>query len=218
MSKKKPQSDSDPNEFGLDAPSESIADFRKGHQSPEESLMPASATPHLQHAEAKFKQMGWKGIDEEEEVFEPEFNVAKKSIPVDDMDMTPMVDVTFLLLIFFMVTASFTLQKSIQQPPAQSDAPSSNTVEEEMEDDYIEVIIDQNNTFYVTSRDAEEVEAPSEREMRSRVKDAKENSSATRMIIRAHVDSMHRKVVTAWDAGISVGMEKIEVQTTDEDF
>jgi len=44
-----------------------------------------------------------------------------------------MVDVTFLLLIFFMVTASFTLQKSIPQPPAASDAPSTNVVEEEEE-------------------------------------------------------------------------------------
>ncbi len=33
-----------------------------------------------------------------------------------ELDMTPMVDVTFLLLIFFMVTAAFTMQKSFQVP------------------------------------------------------------------------------------------------------
>ena len=33
-----------------------------------------------------------------------------------EMDMTPMVDVTFLLLIFFMVTAAFAMQKSFQVP------------------------------------------------------------------------------------------------------
>jgi biopolymer transport protein ExbD len=163
--------------------------------------------------------MGWKGVDAvEEEEFEPEFTVSKQPIPEDELDMTPMVDVTFLLLIFFMVTASFTLQKSIEQPPAQSDAPSMTNVDEELEDDYVEVIIDQTNTYYVTSRDAEEVEAPSEREMRSRVKDAKENSSATRLVIKAHVDSKHRNVVTAWDAGVAVGMDQIEIQTTDVDY
>ena len=137
----------------------------------------------------------------------------------DEMDMTPMVDVVFLLLIFFMVTASFTLQKSIQQPPSQIEDPSTNvTDEEETEDDYVEVIIDQTNTYYVTTRDADEVEAPSDREMRARMRDAKNSTGANRLIIRAHVDSIHRKVVTVWDAGIVAGMERIEMRTTDEDF
>ena len=78
--------------------------------------------------------------------------------------------------------------------------------------------IDQTNTFYVTTRDEAEVECPSDSEMRFRVKDAKENSSATRLIILAHVDSTHSKVITAWDTGVVNGMTEIEIQTTDEDF
>ena len=217
--KKKPQEDkANADSFGLSAPSERIEELRKDAPSGGGSSHIIHEMTKLQQAEAKFKQMGWKGVDDTEEAYEPEFVVKKEPIPEDELDMTPMVDVTFLLLIFFMVTASFTLQKSIKQPPAQTDAPSTNTIDEQMEDDYVEVIIDQTNTYYVTSRNEEEVEAPSEREMRSRVKDAKENSTATRLIIRAHVDSMHKKVVTAWDAGIAVGMDRIEIQTTEEDF
>lgn len=218
---KKPQKpgDSDPEGFGLKPPSEAASRFRPDErpQFANESVVPDSAGQGSED-EFKFKQMGWKGIDVEEEDYEPEFKLVKEPIPEDELDMTPMVDVTFLLLIFFMVTASFTLQKSIKQPPAQSDAPSVNVEDLDIVDDYIEVIIDQTNTYYVTSRQEEEVEAPSEREMRSQLQLAKENSNATRMIIRAHVDSMHRKVVTAWDAGITVGMDKIEIQTTEEDF
>src|SRR5512146_2340419 len=45
----------------------------------------------------------------------------KTGMTDDGLDMTPMVDVTFLLLIFFMVTAAFALQRSIQIPtPAPS--------------------------------------------------------------------------------------------------
>jgi biopolymer transport protein ExbD len=133
--------------------------------------------------------------------------------------MTPMVDVTFLLLIFFMVTASFTLQKSLEQPHAKSEEPSTQVEEqEEMLDDYVQVTIDQTNTFYVTTRDDDEVECPSDSEMRSRVKDAKDSTSATRLIILAHVDSTHEKVVTAWDTGVVNNMEQIEIQTTDEEF
>ncbi|MEM9659397.1 MAG: biopolymer transporter ExbD, partial [Planctomycetota bacterium] len=35
----------------------------------------------------------------------------------DELDLTPMVDVTFLLLIFFMITAAFAVQKAISVPP-----------------------------------------------------------------------------------------------------
>ena len=87
-----------------------------------------------------------------------------------------------------------------------------------MLDDYVQVTIDQTNTFYVTTRDDDEVECPSDSEMRSRVKDAKDSTSATRLIILAHVDSTHEKVVTAWDTGVVNNMEQIEIQTTDEEF
>jgi len=111
------------------------------------------------------------------------------------------------------------LQKSLEQPPAKSDQPSTEVQEEEeILDDYVQVIIDQTNTYYVTTRDDEEVECPSDSEMRSRVKDAKETTSATRMIILAHVDSTHAKLVTAWDTGVINNIEKIEIQTTDEEF
>ena len=84
-------------------------------------------------------------------------------------------------------------------------------------DDFIQVNIDQDNTFYVTTRDSEEVECPSSNEMRACVYQAKESTTATRLIIKAHVDSLHQKVVTAWDAGVVIGMEQIEIQTTEEE-
>ena len=189
--------------------------------------------PEIQHSQKidqtdrrsdeKYKAMGWKGIDdnepEEEEEEEPQLSFSNKEpIPEDELDMTPMVDVTFLLLIFFMVTASFTLQKSIPQPPAASDAPSTNVIEEEEEQqDYVEVIIDQNNSYYVTTRDSEEREAPSETEMRRMIKDAKDTYSPERIVITAHVDATHARLIAVCDAGQSSGL-KIEVKTTDLEF
>lgn len=208
--------------FGLNEPTGQFAHLDEEMKArntgdPKRPIKPLANNPE----DLKFKQMGWKGIDseEQEEELDDVLELEKKEIPEDELDMTPMVDVTFLLLIFFMVTASFTLQKSLEQPPAASNEPSTEVVEDdEILDDYIQVNIDQNNTYYVTTRDDDETECPSENEMRSRVKNAKENSSATRLIIRAHVDSFHHKVITAWDAGVVNGMEEIEIQTTDEDF
>jgi biopolymer transport protein ExbD len=227
MSKKpkKPKSatTADTGAFELSKPSDEIKKLRR--EAAAEKMIPEtdhhrSTQSHLHDAEVKYKVMAWKGMEEdEEEELEEGFGVKKEPIPEDELDMTPMVDVTFLLLIFFMVTASFSLQKSIQQPPAQTDAPTTQINEiDDIVEDYVEIVIDQNNNYYVTSRDSEESEAPSDREMRSRLKDAKENSNATRLVIKAHLDCKHGKVVTVWDAGIAVGMNKIEIQTTELDY
>jgi len=189
----------------------------------EDEVLEFKAEGAEQHESGEYREMGWKGFDDEEEVIDEDYEepatIGKKEpIPEDDLDMTPMVDVTFLLLIFFMVTASFSLQKSIEQPPPQTDEPSDIVQEEDPDKDYVTVLIDQNNTFYVASRDEDEVECPSRREMFTRVKEAKNMSNVGRMIIRAHVDSMHKKVISAWDAGVVAGIEKISIETTEEEL
>jgi len=207
-------------EFGLVAPTGGLAQVPEGERPPTESEQPRHR-PLASVSETESRGLAWKGFEEDEEVDpDPDITFSRTMDSEDnEMDMTPMVDVVFLLLIFFMVTASFTLQKSIEQPPSKIEDPSTNVVEDfEDEDDYVEVIIDQTNTYYVTSRDAEEVEAPSDREMRDRMRDAKLTTGAPRLIIRAHVDSLHKKVVTVWDAGNAAGFEQIEMRTTDEDY
>ena len=206
-------------EFGLAAPTGKFGDGHSDEQSKSEAEAAGRSKSPVK-AVGDFKQMSWKGFEEEEEDPDPAIRFGNDSEKKEDeLDMTPMVDVVFLLLIFFMVTASFTLQKSIEQPPSKIEDPSTNVIEEpEDEDDYVEVIIDQTNTYYVTSRDAEEVEAPSDREMRDRMRDARRTTGAPRLIINAHVDSMHRKVVTVWDAGNAAGFEQIEMRTMEEDY
>ena len=189
----------------------------------EDEVLEYKADGAQQHQSGEYRDMGWKGFGDEDDVVDDDYEEPatigkKEKIPEDDLDMTPMVDVTFLLLIFFMVTASFSLQKSIEQPPPQTDEPSDIVQEEDPDKDYVTVLIDQNNTFYVTSRDEDEVECPSEREMWTRVKEAKNLSNVGRMIIRSHVDSMHKKVISAWDAGVVAGIEKISIETTEEEL
>ena len=167
-----------------------------------------------------YRTTGWKGFDDCRETVsseseEPAMVGSNEPIAEHGLDMTPMVDVTFLLLIFFMVTASFAIQKSIAQPPIQSSKPSPGVIDPV---DYVTVSIDQNNTFYVTSPEEDEVECPSEREMWTRVKEAQKMSDVDRMNILAHVDSKHKKVISAWDAGVVAGIEKISIETTEEEL
>ncbi|MCA8995520.1 MAG: biopolymer transporter ExbD [Planctomycetaceae bacterium] len=49
------------------------------------------------------------------------FGKSKPRVPVDDedLDITPMIDVTFLLLIFFMVTSNMKNSNVVEIPPAK---------------------------------------------------------------------------------------------------
>lgn len=141
-----------------------------------------------------------------------------------EMDMTPMVDVTFLLLIFFMVTAAFTMQKSFRVPTPRPDQPSSRarTVDDfEQDPDFVIVRIDEFNTFHVAAASwDEEEEAPSRQDLLIKLRRAKGaggQGGATRLLVMAHGDAAHEKVVTAMDAGNDVGMEEVKLVTVEDD-
>jgi biopolymer transport protein ExbD len=137
-----------------------------------------------------------------------------------EMDMTPMVDVTFLLLIFFMVTAAFTMQKSFQIPKPNEDVPSTQ-VQQVIDGDVITVRIDEFSTFYVSAPLwNEEQEAPSEQELLRRLREAKQGDGRghvpNTLIIEAHGDAIHEKVVMAMDAGTEIGMDEVKLRTIDD--
>jgi biopolymer transport protein ExbD len=135
-----------------------------------------------------------------------------------EMDMTPMVDVVFNLLIFFMVTASFSLQKAFPMPTPKTDQPSTATVVQPEEDpDTITVRIDSHNTYRVICSAFDE-EAPSDQELFLKLQSARDQTpSANKLMVIAHGDARHDKVVTAIDAGTAVGMDGIKLTTVEED-
>lgn len=150
---------------------------------------------------------------------------AKREAIQAEMDMTPMVDVTFLLLIFFMVTASFTLQRSQQIPKQQSQESSSQvrTPEELSENpDYITVRIDSNNTFYVSAPTMDdEAEVPSRQELLLKLKQARQPDAQgrmpTKLLVKAHGDAMLERVSMAIDAGNDVGIEEVQLLKVEDD-
>ncbi len=136
-----------------------------------------------------------------------------------ELDMTPMVDVTFLLLIFFMVTAAFTMQKSFEVPAPEDNRPSENVIEREEEEGVITVRIDEYNTFHVswTGSDEEE-EAPNEYELLRKLQEAKRSGDMVNtLVVEAHVDARHEQVVLAMDLGSEIEMEQVKLRTIESD-
>jgi len=160
-------------------------------------------------------------LDFGDEAGRPEVKT-KRQLEETELDMTPMVDVTFLLLIFFMVTAAFTLQKSLEIPKPSDDQPSETVVEQDPDEqsDYVTVMVDEYNTFHVTTVDWEE-EAPSEQDLHIHLRRARDGDSTgtvpTKLRVEAHGESLHEKVVAALDAGTATGFEEVQLATIEDD-
>lgn len=70
-------------------------------------------------------QIHVKKLDEVIEEHEEADPVRPKSRDDDEMDITPMIDITFLMLIFFLVTSTPDQQTAIELPEAQNGSPVS---------------------------------------------------------------------------------------------
>ncbi|MGI9469911.1 MAG: ExbD/TolR family protein [Rubripirellula sp.] len=125
----------------------------------------------------------------------------------DTIDMTSMVDVTFLLLIFFMVTASFHLQKSISIPSQPSQA---GVFTEENPPADVRVQVDARGSFFVMTPTME-FETPAKQQLIEVLNQAINESDATRMSVEVHEMAKLQSLVHVLDAGATVGMTDIRV-------
>ncbi len=144
----------------------------------------------------------------------------RKRVVEDEVDMTPMIDCVFLLLIFFLVTASFALQKALEVPPPEErekDAAVRSIEEVESDDDYVIVRIDRDNTIWVNDS-----EAPSEQDLLLKLREARQTSRGaggqgpSNLLVLADGDARHETVIRALDAGNAVGMEHVRLATADD--
>ena len=133
----------------------------------------------------------------------------------DELDMTPMVDVTFLLLIFFVVTASFQLQKSIIMPRQQTDAPSTNSVEEDPDQlDQVELQIDEEGGFLVITDDGEK-DPLGKQALVSTLREARADKDAM-LIIKVQEQAKLQALVDGMDAGTIAGYSDLQVTQVEE--
>jgi biopolymer transport protein ExbD len=134
----------------------------------------------------------------------------------DELDLTPMVDVTFLLLIFFMITAAFALQKSIEVPSVGDDLAASQSVAD-LEQDSIVIRIDADNVYWVGApRWEAEQQSFSKQDLLIKLREARENDGPAKLLVQADGDSRHEFVVAALDAGSGVGMAEIRLMSYEE--
>lgn len=146
----------------------------------------------------------------------------KAPLADDQIDMTPMIDCVFLLLIFYVVTATFAYQKSLElpTPERESAAPAKNLEDILESDEYIIIRVDKESTIWVN-----ESETRSRQDLLAKLRSALQASDsaterrASELLVLADPDARHEAVVMALDAGNAIGMENIRLATVaDEEF
>ena len=126
----------------------------------------------------------------------------RKLRPVEEakVDLTPMLDVVFILLIFFIVTAVFLQEDAIkvEPPPPANDNPTDPVPT-------ILVLIDENNNVFVNRRPSliESVRANIER-----LRAETPNSS---VIIQAHPEALNETVIRIRDQAASAKIDRVNV-------
>ena len=140
--------------------------------------------------------------DEEDEGFA----VTSRKSEEEEMDLTPMVDVTFLLLIFFMITASFSTQKAMEVPAPDPDKEGAAVAEtlEDMKEESIIVTINEENIIFVD-------EAPTDVADLIDVFENKMNEDKREMVVEADRKSINETFVQVIDAAKEAGLQKIRV-------
>ena len=119
------------------------------------------------------------------------------------LDMTPLIDVVFLLLIFFMLTASFTQAQrlKVELPKAEQ----GEAVKDPAKDWVIE--IDAQGNYALNG------EAMAGDQLILRLRELPERTDDTVILIRADAKTEHQAVVQALDAARAAGLLHIGLAT-----
>ncbi len=112
-----------------------------------------------------------------------------KAIPNDEVgvDMTPMLDIVFILLIFFIVTTSFVKEKGFVVERSKSNKASAAP------SGVIMIHIDANNLVYFNNKVVDLERLP------ARVEHYIANTQTETILFRPHVETNYQKVVEVLD-------------------
>jgi biopolymer transport protein ExbD len=122
------------------------------------------------------------------------------------VDLTPLIDVVFLLLIFFMVSTTF-----IRETQLKIDLPEASGELQEVEENVVEITVDRLGEYAVNDRLLVNTEMATL--LRALEEVVSERGADVRVIITADANATHQAVVRAMDAAGKVGLSRISITT-----
>jgi len=131
----------------------------------------------------------------------------KRPLPEDlELNLTPLIDVVFLLLIFFMVSTTFQKESEISlQLPRASDSAVPDVA------DTVEVVINAAGTFYLNDRELVQDDVVT---LQNALYEMSGGDRDMPLTIRADAQTPHQSVVTVMDAAARLGMLRMSIATS----
>lgn len=118
------------------------------------------------------------------------------------IDLTPMVDVVFLLLIFFMISTTF-----VESPGISIKLPESSAQTVEREPKEIKVYLSQEGDIFYRDKKI------SVNDFKSILAEHQSDAERTTVLLLADQESRHGKVVTLMDLARDAGFVKLAIAT-----
>lgn len=121
------------------------------------------------------------------------------------VNLTPLIDVVFLLLIFFMVTTTFTRETQLQitLPDSQSETTAENS-------SLIEILVDRTGTYAVNGQVLIKHDIES---LKQALKKVSEGDVDRAIVITADAQAPHQAFIHALDAVAQQGFNKVSITT-----
>jgi biopolymer transport protein ExbD len=123
-----------------------------------------------------------------------------------EVNLTSLIDVVFLLLIFFMVSTSFVKESQIAISLPETDA--APVVDESPEQ--IDIMITETGLFYVNGRELINNRAET---LRNALQKVAGGNNALPVTISADANAKHQHVVTAMDVAGRLGFDQLKIAT-----
>lgn len=125
-----------------------------------------------------------------------------------ELNITPLIDVVFLLLIFFMVSTTFDKQAKLK-----IDLPEASATAQQQNEDSIVIGIDAKGRFFVNDRQLVNTQLQTLKLALSKTIGDKKDVP---IVLRADAQTPHQAVVTAMDAASQLGLTRLSIATLEQ--
>ncbi|MDN3518460.1 biopolymer transporter ExbD [Aquisalimonas lutea] len=126
-----------------------------------------------------------------------------------EITLTPLIDVVFLMLIFFMVSATF-----LNEADMELSLPEASREPAQRPGTPVELVINAEGDYYV---DGTALANQQTNTVERALEQAMANAPGTPLVIRADGRTPHQSVVTALDAAGRAGIESVSIATVPEE-
>lgn len=125
-----------------------------------------------------------------------------------EVNLTPLIDVVFLLLIFFMVSTTFDRHATLKVALPESSAKAT-----QKQDEPLVLSIDAKGNYFLNDRQIVNQSLDTLKQALKRTIGDENAIKDTALVLRADANTPHQSVVRAMDAASQMGLTKLSIAT-----